>query len=669
MNYEFKESDIFSADSFAEMGLVDRLVTHMKEKMNLDKPTHIQRAAVPHLLAGKDVLIKAETGSGKTLAYLLPIVHMLQALPNKVQRTDGAYAIVVAPTRELSLQIYDVLHKLVQSYPWIVPGLVMGGEKKKSEKARLRKGVTIVVATPGRLLDHLQNTAAFKVDNLKYLVMDEADRLLDMGFERDVTQIVKTLDEKVREKAELAALAAEATAPEGSKPKPKKAAADVAEKEAAKPRRQTALISATLNSEIKRLMGTVMRSEPVYVSVTKVREQAAAAQPSTAPSKTSDVNAASAPSSAPVVATATKDKEEVSIDQKDDAISTPRGLDQSYAVVPCKKRLVTLAAFLQWQAKTKKDCKLIVFTSSIASVEFYYTLFGRTLLPDYAKGGKNGPQHPQAGDDDDDDNKQSPDYRTRSQPLLSIPLFKLHGDLPQVDRTKVYFAFCKAERGILFCTDVVARGLDLPAVNWIVQYDPPAESTEYIHRVGRTARLGHSGRALIFLLPTEEPYADHLQTQYQLALHKVSTASILKTLPAPPTKTDDFEGATLLQTHFEWMLKHDREGDLHGLAASAYGSFVRAYATHSAATKHIFHIKNLHLGHVAKSFALAEPPSKLYGKKGKKALKDASKVAGDKRKDSRKGKGKDEESGEKRPKRTTVPSKRKLLQMSEFAAF
>lgn len=214
-------------------------------------------------------------------------------------------------------------------------------------------GVTIVVATPGRLLDHLQNTAAFKVDNLKYLVMDEADRLLDMGFERDVTQIVKTLDEKVREKAELAALAAEALAPEGSKPKPKKAAADKAEKEAAKPRRQTALISATLNSEIKRLMGTVMRSEPVYVSVTKVREQAAAAQPSAAPSKTSDGNAAIAPSSAPVVATATKDKEEVSIDQKDDAISTPRGLDQSYAVVPCKKRLVTLAAFLQWQAKTK----------------------------------------------------------------------------------------------------------------------------------------------------------------------------------------------------------------------------------------------------------------------------------------------------------------------------
>ncbi len=129
------------------------------------------------------------------------------------------------------------------------------------------------------------------------------------------------------------------------------------------------------------------------------------------------------------------------------------------------------------------------------------------------------------------------DYRTRSQPLLSIPLFKLHGDLPQVDRTKVYFAFCKAERGILFCTDVgayfallllllltvlpegvvsspflfapVARGLDLPAVNWIVQYDPPAESTEYIHRVsspppltgfGTTVSVSSRADSIVLLL-------------------------------------------------------------------------------------------------------------------------------------------------------------------------
>jgi ATP-dependent RNA helicase DDX31/DBP7 len=198
-------------------------------------------------------------------------------------------------------------------------------------------------------LDHLQNTASLKVDKLRYLVMDEADRLLDMGFERDVTQIVKTLDEKVREKAELDALAAEVMT-EGSKPqKTKNAAGD--EKKSDKPRRQTALISATLNSDIKRLMGSVMRSEPVYVSVTKVHEQLAQsnAKDATAAKKGNS----SSPAAVAVAPQATKDKEEVSIEQKDDTISTPRGLDQSYAVVPCKKRLVTLAAFLQWQAKTK----------------------------------------------------------------------------------------------------------------------------------------------------------------------------------------------------------------------------------------------------------------------------------------------------------------------------
>jgi ATP-dependent RNA helicase DDX31/DBP7 len=198
--------------------------------------------------------------------------------------------------------------------------------------------------------------------------------------------------------------------------------------------------------------------------------------------------------------------------------------------------------------------------------------------------------------------------------LIPVALFKLHGDLSQVDRTKVYFSFCKAQKGILFCTDVAARGLDLPAVNWIVQYDPPSEPSEYIHRVGRTARLGHTGRALMFLMPSEIAYADLLQNQYKLPLHKVSLMSILKTLPAPKDATDALEGAVQLQIKFEEMVKLDRHkhgGDLFKLAGDAFVSSVRAYATHSAATKHIFHVKNLHLGHLAKSFALSEPPTKL----------------------------------------------------------
>lgn len=168
------------------------------------------------------------------------------------------------------------------------------------------------MAPPGRLLDHLQNTASFKVENLRYLVLDEADRLLDMGFERDVKQIVKTLDERAREAVACA---------DGADGDEKKRAT----KAAARPLRQSALISATLNPEIKRLVGTVMRSEPVYVSVASKLEEANKEE------------------------RADKTAEDVA----SDSISTPPGLDQSYAIVPCKKRLVTLAAFLQWQARIK----------------------------------------------------------------------------------------------------------------------------------------------------------------------------------------------------------------------------------------------------------------------------------------------------------------------------
>jgi ATP-dependent RNA helicase DDX31/DBP7 len=102
-------------------------------------------------------------------------------LTPQIQRSNGTFALIIAPTRELSQQITDVLSKLTQACIWIVGGSISGGEKRKSEKARLRKGIVIVVSTPGRLLDHLKTTEAFELRNLRWLVLDEADRLLDMG--------------------------------------------------------------------------------------------------------------------------------------------------------------------------------------------------------------------------------------------------------------------------------------------------------------------------------------------------------------------------------------------------------------------------------------------------------------------------------------------------------
>jgi len=179
-------------------------------------------------------LVKAQTGSGKTLAYLIPMVQKLQESTqqtNNFKRAEGTQALILAPTRELSLQIFDVLKQILKPFHWIVPGIVIGGEKRKSEKARLRKGVNILIATPGRLLDHLNNTACFKYDNIKWLILDEADRLLDLGFERDIKNIITIIDK------------AQTTT------------------------RQSALISATLREGVKRL-ATISLNNPIFLDAT-----------------------------------------------------------------------------------------------------------------------------------------------------------------------------------------------------------------------------------------------------------------------------------------------------------------------------------------------------------------------------------------------------------------
>ena len=132
--------DVFAGKSWSDLGLNERIVAHLQGPMNKAMPTKIQSLAIPKLVEGRDLLIQSPTGTGKTLAYLLPVLHNLAALPRKLTREDGMKALVIAPTRELCLQIYQVLEFAIKPCIWIVPGHIIGGEKKKSEKARLRKG-------------------------------------------------------------------------------------------------------------------------------------------------------------------------------------------------------------------------------------------------------------------------------------------------------------------------------------------------------------------------------------------------------------------------------------------------------------------------------------------------------------------------------------------------
>lgn len=117
-------------------------------------------------------MIKSETGSGKTLAYLIPIVQILQSLPTKIDRTSGVYCVILVPTRELCVQIEETIKKLLLPFFWIVPTVICGGQKRKAEKSRLRKGANIIISTPGRLLDHVLHTTSLSLKCVKLLVLD-----------------------------------------------------------------------------------------------------------------------------------------------------------------------------------------------------------------------------------------------------------------------------------------------------------------------------------------------------------------------------------------------------------------------------------------------------------------------------------------------------------------
>ncbi|XP_050665508.1 probable ATP-dependent RNA helicase pitchoune isoform X2 [Leptidea sinapis] len=346
--------------------------------MGFTTMTEIQAKAIPPLLEGRDLVGAARTGSGKTLAFLIPVIELIYKLQFKPR--NGTGVIILSPTRELSMQTFGVLMELMK-YHHHTYGLVMGGANRSTEAQKLSKGINILVATPGRLLDHLQNTPDFLFKNLQCLVIDEADRILEIGFEEEVKQIIKLL--------------------------PK--------------RRQTMLFSATQTKKTEALTALAVKHEPVYVGVDDHREQA-----------------------------------------------TVDSLEQGYIVCPSEKRLMVLFTFL----KKNRKKKVMVFLSTCMSVKYHHELFN----------------------------------------YIDLPVMSIHGKQQQSKRTTTFFQFCNAETGILLCTDVAARGLDIPAVDWIVQYDPPDDPKEYIHRVGRTARgLGTSGHALLFLRPEELGFLRYLK--------------------------------------------------------------------------------------------------------------------------------------------------------------
>lgn len=183
------------ADTFEELNVPGPLLSHLKNNMRISRPTNIQKRAMPRLLKHEsDLFIHAQTGSGKTLAYWLPILTCILSMNERLDRHSGTFALVIAPTRELAAQIHQVASELTQCCHYLVPCLLIGGERKKSEKARLRKGCNFIIGTPGRILDHLENTKSIAKalsETLRYVVLDEGDKLMELGFEETIEKILE----------------------------------------------------------------------------------------------------------------------------------------------------------------------------------------------------------------------------------------------------------------------------------------------------------------------------------------------------------------------------------------------------------------------------------------------------------------------------------------------
>lgn len=356
------------------------------------------------------------------------------------------------------VQIHSVAEELFKYHSQTF-GMVYGGEARRGEAERLAKGINLLIATPGRLLDHLQHTKGFVYKNLKCLIVDEADRILEKGFEDDLKQIIKILPKE----------------------------------------RITALFSATQTKKVEDLSRLSLRGSIAEINVDDERNMA-----------------------------------------------TNEGLKQGYCVVPSSKRFLLLYSFL----KRNISKKVMVFFSSCESVKFYSSLLR----------------------------------------YIKMDCLDIYGKQKQQKRNSTFAKFKEAKNAILLCTDVFERGIDIPDVDWVVQYDPPDEPKKYIHRVGRTARgEGGTGNALLFLIPEE----------YQF----------LRCLKAAKVKLEEYEFNEKKLLHVQHGLEQLVANNyyLHSSAKTAYRCFLHAYNSHSM--KDIFNIHRLDLKGVAASFGFASPPA------------------------------------------------------------
>ena len=366
--------------TFKALNLADKILYAVQDS-GYTEPTPIQAQTIPALIKGRDLLGIAQTGTGKTAAFALPLLHRMLNSHGKSQ-SGRPRALILAPTRELAGQITDNLQTYGKHVHLRVL-TVFGGMPIRAQIRKLEKGVHILVATPGRLLD-LMNQGCVTLDGIECLILDEADRMLDMGFARDLQKIIAKVPSK----------------------------------------RQTALFSATMPKEVSGLADNLL-DDPVRVEV------------------------------APRATTAEK-------------------VDQQVMYVPKDKKRALLSDLLRDPAISRA----LVFTRT----------------------------------------KRGADKVARQLEQEGITADAIHGNKAQNARQRALNGFRNGETRILVATDIAARGIDVDGVTHVINFELPNEPDSYVHRIGRTARAGASGRAISF--------CDHEERGYLVDIEKTINQSV-----------------------------------------------------------------------------------------------------------------------------------------------
>ena len=364
--------------TFQELGVSAKILKALNEN-KFHTPFPIQEASIPLISKGVDVIGQAHTGTGKTAAFSLPIL-------DKIKPAGSIQALILVPTRELAVQVTTEIHKFVR-YTSIRCVSIYGGQNIGLQHDLLKRGVQIVVATPGRLIDHLKR-GSIQLDDVKFVVLDEADRMLDMGFIEDIKFILFYVSEE----------------------------------------RQTCLFSATMPQEILRLAHDYM-----------------------------------------------KEPEEIRLNEDELSLDT---IDQSYLIVHEREKFRHLCYFI----KNRDEKQTIVFAATKQ----------RT---------------------------QRLAYDLKQEGFKAITI---HGDLSQKQRDIAMYRFKNGKEDILVATDIAARGIDVPAVGHVINYDIPEDPLIYFHRIGRTARAGTTGKAISLVSQDRIDNFGRILRQTEQAIHKLN---------------------------------------------------------------------------------------------------------------------------------------------------